>query len=81
MNPNEGDVLEYAKRFKWVNSSTIRLINKEGVEKILDIENGFNEIAFCSVPLFNEVSEYKHYYYMRKPLELGDTLDRLKVKY
>ncbi len=55
MNPAEGDVKEYAKRFKWIDSKTIRLVNKEGIEKIIDLENGFNEIAFSAVPLFNEV--------------------------
>lgn len=65
MNPAEGDVTEYAKRFKWIDSKTIRLVNKEGIEKIIDIENGFNEIAFSAVPLFEEVKDYKHFYYMR----------------
>lgn len=37
MNPSEGKVTEYAKRFKWIDSSTIKLVNKEGVEKIVDI--------------------------------------------
>lgn len=55
MNPSEGDVKDYAMHFKWIDSSTIRLINKEGIEKIIDIDNGFKEIAFCAVPLFEEI--------------------------
>lgn len=65
MNPNEGKVTEYAKRFKWIDSNTIKLVNKEGVEKIVDIKNGFKEIAFSRVPLHDSVKEYKHFYFLR----------------
>lgn len=77
MNPNEGNVVEYAKRFKWIDSNTIKLVNKEGVEKIVDIQNGFKEIAFSTVPLYNQDTKYKHYYFLKEPLEIGDTLKRL----
>jgi hypothetical protein len=81
MNPNEGKAVDYTKRFRWINEDTIRLVNLEGIEKIVDIKNGFEERSFATVPLFNEITDYFHFYYLRKPLEIGDTLDRLKRKY
>lgn len=81
MNPSEGKVVEYAKRFQWVDSSTVRIVNKEGVEKIVDIRNGFEEIAFGTVPLFEEIKESKHFYLDRLSPEIGDTAERLKHCY
>jgi hypothetical protein len=46
MNPKEEEEYNIAKRFKWIDSSRIKIINKEGMEKVVDIQNGFTEIAF-----------------------------------
>lgn len=40
-------------RFKWIDESTIRVINKEGIEKIVDMKNGFKEVEFNVIPLFD----------------------------
>jgi hypothetical protein len=37
MNPSEEKVTEIAKKFKWLDSSRIKLVNNEGIEKIVDI--------------------------------------------
>ena len=31
---------EIMNRFKWVDNETIRIINSEGIEKIIDIRDG-----------------------------------------
>jgi hypothetical protein len=71
----------YCKRFMWIDSDTIKLVNKEGIEKIVDVNKNFEEIQFATVPLFDPKQEYKHYYDFRGSYEIGDTLERLKLKY
>jgi hypothetical protein len=65
MNPELEPVKEIAKRFRWLSSERVMLINSEGAEKIVDLKNGFEEVSYCSVPLFDikKVAEYKHYYF------------------
>jgi hypothetical protein len=41
MNPRDEDVKLLAKRFKWINSNTIQVVNKEGIENIIDLKNNF----------------------------------------
>lgn len=56
-------------------------MNNEGLEKIVDITDGFKELAFASVPVFDKDQGDKHFYFNKLPLKLGDTLSRLKRKY
>ena len=70
MNPSEGNPVDYCKRFKWIDSDTIRLVNNEGIEKIVDIKNNFiNDVvierSYATVPLFNEITDYWHFYFLR----------------
>lgn len=39
-------------RFQWVDSDTIKLVNKQGFEKKIDLRDNFKEIEFNIVPLF-----------------------------
>lgn len=39
-------------RFKWVDCDTIIVMNKEGVEKKIDIKNNFKELQFNIIPLY-----------------------------
>ena len=39
-------------RFAWVDNNTIRLINHEGIERLIDVRNGFKEIEFNVIPMF-----------------------------
>ena len=41
MNPAETNVHELAKMIKWQGNSYLRILNFEGIEKIVDIENDF----------------------------------------
>lgn len=56
MNPKQEKPASIAKRFKWVDSSRVRIINNEGIEKIVDITSGFKEIAYGVVPFFDDSS-------------------------
>ncbi len=68
MNPEKEDVLLVARRFKWVDDSTIRIMSKEGFEKTLGILEDFSKISYCSVPMF-DYEDFKnnpyHIYYER----------------
>lgn len=52
-------------RFMWINKDRIRILNKEGIEKIIELRNGFEEIEYNMIPLFDN-SEIKgtinHFY-------------------
>jgi hypothetical protein len=37
MNPKEEKELNIAKRFKWIDSQRIKIISREGMEKVVDI--------------------------------------------
>ena len=40
MNPGDGkEVALVGKKFQWLNNSTFRVINDDGIEKTVDIEN------------------------------------------
>ena len=59
--------LPIINRMKWLDYSTLLIVNEEGIEKILNIDNGFNEEAYNYRPLFREISgeefQNNHYYY------------------
>lgn len=42
------------KRFKWIDDTTIRIINKEGIETIIDLSNKCQELAYNVIPLFDK---------------------------
>lgn len=45
---------EIMNRFKWVDDDTIRIINHEGIEKIVDLkDNQLLEIEYNVIPLFD----------------------------
>jgi hypothetical protein len=52
MDLEEDSAKEIMNRFKWVDEDTIRVINKEGIEKVIDIRNNFEELEFNFIPLF-----------------------------
>ncbi len=53
MNPEKEDVLLVARRFKWIDDSTIRIMSKEGFEKTLNIMEDFSTISNCHIPMFD----------------------------
>jgi hypothetical protein len=38
------DYLDVAHRFIWIDNDTIRIINNEGIERLIDLRNNFREI-------------------------------------
>lgn len=41
-------------RFAWVDNNTFRVINHEGIERLVDVKNNFKEIEFNVIPMFKE---------------------------
>ncbi len=44
MNPSINDPKIIAKRFRWVTNEQIKIVNQEGIEKLIDIKNGFKDV-------------------------------------
>lgn len=63
---------EIMNRFKWVDDDTIRIINHEGIEKIVDLkDNQLLEIEYNVIPLFDNLEikhPLRHFYTNRSPL-------------
>jgi hypothetical protein len=53
MDPVKSSYLELARRFRWVDSNRIKLINDEGIEKVANIKDGFKELSYATVPLID----------------------------
>lgn len=72
-------------RIKWIDYSTIRIVNEEGIEKIYNVDNKFLTEAYNSIPLFNDITgkewETKHYFKERESLASDKITERLKRKY
>jgi len=84
LNPDEENPKKLMFRFKWVDENTIRIINKEGIEKKIDIKDNFKEIEFNIIPLYNskEVKDPKRNFFTnRPPLTISEVHHRLKRKY
>ena len=72
------------KRFKWIDDTTIKIINREGIEKIIDINNKCEEKAYNVIPLYekeNLKDKNDDYYHNRKSLALSQVKERLIRKY
>jgi hypothetical protein len=73
-------------RFAWVDNNTFRIINHEGIERLVDVRNNFKEIEFNVIPMFKESCsdewlDENHVMYDVPSLEAKDTLGRLIRKY
>lgn len=64
MNSKNENFVDVAHRFKWVDNDTVRIINHEGIERLIDVNNGFKELEFNVIPLYNkEWCTWNHYFY------------------
>ena len=89
-DPHE-DYLEVAHRFLWIDNDTIRIINNEGLERLIDLKNNFREIEFNKITMYLPEWCQKGNYYLdplatEQPADLKagivfDTLRRLRRKY
>lgn len=52
----------------WIDNNKIRIVNSEGIEKVIDVFSGLKEISCGTVPMLEE-SDFKksgdegHYFY------------------
>ena len=72
-------------RIKWLDASTLKIVNEDGYEKIVDLDNNCNEVSYNYRPLFKSIDgveyESNSYYHLRKDLTSNDILMRLKRIY
>ena len=62
MNGKDEKVEDVARRFRWISEDLIHIINHEGIERIVDVTNGFKEVQFNFIPLYNpEICKKSHY--------------------
>ena len=72
---------EILLKFKWVGNDMIKLINREGVEKLVDIGLNFRQENFNTIQNYNyEEERVRHYYYDRKTLKPSEITERLVRK-
>lgn len=85
MDPGLYPEREIVMRMKWLDSSRIILVNTDGVEKIVNIDNNFQEESYCKIPFFDSniyTKDKKFHFYFKKPLLFPNkTLERLKGNY
>ena len=86
MHPGDGkDISLIGKKFQWLNNSTIRLINDDGIEKTVDITKYCEQISYCSVPMLDieylKSANSSHYFYDVSITRENQTIERLKRKY
>jgi hypothetical protein len=50
-----------AARCMWLDNNTLKYVNREGIERKIDVSNNeFEEIQFNVVPLFDELYKDHH---------------------
>jgi len=82
MNPNEDKPVDLARNFRWVDQNTILFVNREGIEKMMEVKkDGLKELGSAKVPLFSDIQDYDHFYFRGKSSSLSDTDIRLKRGY
>lgn len=85
MNVDMGeDSIHIINRFKWIANDKFIIVNKDGLEKIVNINHGYQEESFNQRPLFNEISgkEWEEWpYYVKRENLYKHTLARLKRMY
>lgn len=48
--------IQIMNRILWLDQSRLQIVNRDGVEKIVHIDNNFEELAFNNRPLFNNIN-------------------------
>ena len=52
VNTSKRDILNVFKQFMWVDDHKIKLINDEGIEKVIDIYDNFRELGYNAIPMY-----------------------------
>jgi hypothetical protein len=50
----DDNFVSIAHRFMWIDNDTIKLVNDEGIERLVDLKNNFREIEFNRIPMFDK---------------------------
>jgi hypothetical protein len=53
MSNKTEDMKHVINRFAWVDNETIKIISKDGIERLINISNDFKEIQFNIIPMFD----------------------------
>jgi len=53
MSAVDEDIKDVMRRFRWIDSRLIHVINHEGIELIVDTADNFKEIEFNFIPLYD----------------------------
>jgi len=53
MDPTKENPKEIMARFVWMDEETIKISNREGIEKILEMKEDFSEREYNVIPLFD----------------------------
>ncbi|CDW71666.1 wd-40 repeat protein [Stylonychia lemnae] len=71
MNVNsDQNPLFVINRFMFIDDETFKIVSEDGIEKMVHIDNGFQQLGFNYIPLFKEIDEMdyeKTPYYLFQP--------------
>ena len=82
MSGKDEKVEDVARRFRWISEDLIHIINHEGIERIVDVTNGFKEVQFNFIPLYNpEICKKSHYILDSPSYLLSECLQTLQKRY
>ena len=82
MNAEEEDLKDVVRRFRWIDEEQLHIINHEGIERIVNINDNFKEKQFNFIPLYDsEICKKTHYMLDPVTLHLDDLLGSLKQRY
>ena len=86
MNCKDEDYRIVAARMRWLDNTTLKYVNNEGIERKIDMTTKVcEEIQFNVIPLFEEFQQIRdkenHFYLEKLQIEDTDSLTRLKLKY
>ncbi len=81
MKADKNFAVEGAK-FRWINNRMVKIINDEGIERVLDLDSNFAEMSFNSIPMFDaSLLQRINYFFDLPVLQHTDTLGIYQRKY
>ncbi|CDW84531.1 wd-40 repeat protein [Stylonychia lemnae] len=81
-----------ARKFMWIDNFRIRLVNIEGVEKVLDIHDNMKQLSYGTVPMLNNDDFIRagqnpsevgkgHFFYDQTEPDVSAIEQRLRIKF
>jgi hypothetical protein len=85
MDGKKDKVQDIVRRFRWINANTFHIINKQGIERVIQIDyekKEFKELAFNFIPLYDQdYCSKKHYIFDPPSYLMGESLMTFKKRY